>query len=50
MIELVRLNGLNESLFHGVSVFLALKAAADFGVDLRNHDPSRSWSQGYAEN
>ncbi len=33
-----------------VSVLLALKAAADFGVDLRNHDPSRTWEQGYAEN
>jgi uncharacterized protein YndB with AHSA1/START domain len=32
-----------------VSVLLALKAA-DFGVDLRNHDPARSWEQGYAEN
>jgi uncharacterized protein YndB with AHSA1/START domain len=33
-----------------VSVLLALKAAADFGVDLRNHDPTRTWEQGYAEN
>ncbi|MEX2211949.1 MAG: hypothetical protein WD689_09350 [Gaiellaceae bacterium] len=33
-----------------VSVLLALKAAADFGVDLRNHDPRRSWSQGYCDN
>jgi len=33
-----------------VSVLLALKAAADFGVDLRNHDPARTWEQGYAEN
>lgn len=33
-----------------VSVLLALKAAADFGVDLRAHDPARSWEQGYAEN
>ncbi len=33
-----------------VSVLLALKAAVDFGVDLRNHDPHRSWSQGYADN
>ncbi len=33
-----------------VSVLLAMKAAVDFGVDLRNHDPSRSWSQGYADN
>jgi uncharacterized protein YndB with AHSA1/START domain len=33
-----------------VSVLLALKAAADHGVDLRNHDPERSWEQGYADN
>jgi hypothetical protein len=31
-------------------VLLALKSAADFGVDLRNHDPARTWDQGYAEN
>ena len=33
-----------------VSVLLALKAAADFGVDLRNHDARRTGEQGYAEN
>jgi uncharacterized protein YndB with AHSA1/START domain len=33
-----------------VSVLLALKAAVDFGVDLRNHDLRRSWEQGYVEN
>lgn len=33
-----------------VSVLLALKAAVDFGVDLRNHDPRRSWDQGYVDN
>ena len=33
-----------------VSVLLALKAAADFGVDLRGHDPARTWDQGYADN
>jgi uncharacterized protein YndB with AHSA1/START domain len=33
-----------------VSVLLALKAAADFGVDLRNHDPQRTWEQGYCDN
>jgi uncharacterized protein YndB with AHSA1/START domain len=26
-----------------VSVLLALKAAVDHGVDLRNHDPRRTW-------
>jgi hypothetical protein len=33
-----------------VSVLMALKGAVDFGVDLRNHDPQRTWDQGYAEN
>lgn len=33
-----------------VSVLMTLKAAVDFGVDLRNHDQQRSWDQGYAEN
>jgi uncharacterized protein YndB with AHSA1/START domain len=33
-----------------VSVLMALKAAVDHGVDLRNHDPARTWSQGYADN
>ena len=33
-----------------VSVLLALKAAVDFGVDLRSHDRVRTWREGYAEN
>ncbi len=33
-----------------VSVLLALKAAVDFGVDLRAHDPGRTWDDGYVEN
>jgi uncharacterized protein YndB with AHSA1/START domain len=33
-----------------VSVLMALKAAVDFGVDLRTHDPSRTWDQGFADN
>lgn len=33
-----------------VSVLMAMKAAVDHGVDLRNHDASRSWSRGYADN
>jgi len=33
-----------------VSVLMALKAAVDHGVDLRNHDPQRTWDQGYADN
>ncbi|MEX2143971.1 MAG: SRPBCC domain-containing protein [Anaerolineales bacterium] len=33
-----------------VSVLMALKASIDFGFDLRNHDPQRTWHQGYVEN
>ena len=33
-----------------VSVLMTLKAAADYSIDLRNHDPNRTWEQGYAEN
>ena len=33
-----------------VSVLMNLKAVAEFGVDLRNHDPTRTWDQGYADN
>lgn len=33
-----------------VSVLMALKAAVDFDVDLRNHDVTRTWQQGYVEN
>jgi hypothetical protein len=29
---------------------MAMKAAVDFGVDLRNHDESRAWNSGYADN
>lgn len=32
-----------------LSVLLPLKAAADFGVDLRNHDPDRTWSELYVD-
>lgn len=33
-----------------VSVLMALKAAVDFGVDLRNHDANRNWDHGFVEN
>jgi uncharacterized protein YndB with AHSA1/START domain len=33
-----------------VSVLMALKAAVDYGIDLRNHNPQRTWNQGYADN
>jgi uncharacterized protein YndB with AHSA1/START domain len=32
-----------------IPVLLALKAAVDFSVDLRNHDPTRSWDHGYVD-
>jgi uncharacterized protein YndB with AHSA1/START domain len=32
-----------------VQVLLCLKAAVDHNVDLRNHDPTRTWSRGYCE-
>lgn len=33
-----------------VSVLMSLKAAVDFGVDLRTHDPDRNWDHEYVEN
>ncbi len=33
-----------------VSVLMSLKAAVDFGVDLRGHDATRHWDSGYVEN
>jgi hypothetical protein len=38
-----------ENLPGWVSVLLGLKAAVDFGIDLRNHDPARQWEQGYVD-
>lgn len=32
-----------------VSALLALKAALDHGVDLRNHAPGKGWAQGYCD-
>ncbi len=32
-----------------VSVLLACKAAVDFGIDLRSHDPGRSWDAGFVD-
>ena len=40
----------NEVMAGWVSVLLALKAAVDFGVDLRNHDSLRTWDQGFVDN
>ena len=33
-----------------VSVLMAMKAAVEFEVDLRNHDPDMAWVQGFADN
>lgn len=38
-----------ENLAGWVSVLLALKAAADFGIDLRNDDPAKRWENGYVD-
>jgi len=32
-----------------LNVLFPLKAWVTWGVDLRNHDPERSWNQGYAD-
>ncbi|HEX9933223.1 MAG TPA: SRPBCC domain-containing protein [Allosphingosinicella sp.] len=32
-----------------LNVLLPLKAAADFGVDLRNHDAARTWRERYVD-
>lgn len=32
-----------------ISVLLLLKAAVDFGVDLRSHDPVRTWDRGFVD-
>jgi hypothetical protein len=40
----------HEVLAGWVSALMALKAAVDHSVDLRNHDPQRTWDQGFADN
>ena len=39
-----------ENIAGWVSVLLCLKAAVDHASDLRNHDPQRTWAEGYVEN
>lgn len=47
----VRDDALREEMIAGwVSVLMAMKAAVDFDVDLRNHDPDMAWAQGFADN
>lgn len=43
-------SGLAENLPGWVSVLLNLKAVADHGVDLRNHDPRYTWDEGFVDN
>lgn len=39
-----------EALYAGwLNVLLPLKAAVDHGIDLRNHDPSRTWDEGWVD-
>ena len=33
-----------------VSWLMAMKGYVDFGIDLRNHDPNRTWFQGFVDN
>ena len=40
----------DEELPGWISVLLALKAATDFSIDIRNHDVNRTWDQGYCDN
>jgi hypothetical protein len=40
----------NEMTAGRVSVLMAMKAAVDFGVDLRNHNRERVWENGYLDN
>jgi hypothetical protein len=39
----------DQNLSGGVSVLLMLKAAVDFGVDLRSHHPDRTWEAKYVD-
>lgn len=40
----------DEMIAGWVSVLMAMKAAVDHGIDLRNHDRRRTWGQGYVDN
>ncbi|MEQ9423081.1 MAG: hypothetical protein RJQ09_01590 [Cyclobacteriaceae bacterium] len=39
-----------EVLSGWVSVLMCMKAAVDFGVDLRNHNSNKTWDQGFINN
>jgi uncharacterized protein YndB with AHSA1/START domain len=38
-----------DALVHSVSLLMRLKAVVDHGVDLRSHDPDRTWERGFVE-
>ncbi len=40
----------NDVLPGWVSVLMNLKAAVDFGVDLRNHDKTKTWDERFCDN
>ena len=39
-----------ENIAGWASVLLCLKAAVNHGADMRNHDPARTWADGYVDN
>lgn len=39
-----------ESYAGWISVLMNMKAVLDFGADLRNHDPGKSWDQRFIDN
>ena len=39
----------DELLAGWLNVLLPLKAACDFGIDLRNHDPARTWDRSFVD-
>jgi uncharacterized protein YndB with AHSA1/START domain len=50
LVDLVAANAYLEVLPGWVSVLMALKARVDHGIDLRNHDSTRTWDHGYCDN
>lgn len=46
----VRSEWFQETAAGWVSVLMALKGAVDHGIDLRNHDRTRTWEHGYVDN
>jgi hypothetical protein len=48
--ENVPANDYDEIKSGWISVLLALKAFADFGIDLRNHSKEKNWDTGFVDN